>query len=576
MYVGKSSDLRARVRSYFRGNTRGKKIMVLASKIQNIRVTITSSEVEALLLEQSLIKELQPRYNVILRDGKSYAYIRLTDHEFPALEQYRGARREGGRYFGPYPSTRAVRETLSSIQRLFHVRSCSDSFFRNRSRPCLQHQIGRCSAPCVGMIPVRVYTSEMRLAEMFLEGRSQEMLRKLRSDMEAASTNLDFERAARYRDQIRHVRKIQAAQYVYSGSRNADVFGVASRAGRVAIHGLFIRDGRILGTRNWFSSNELELASAVVLSDFVSQFYFGQTDRTLPQALLTTEHLEDADAIAQALSDKAEHKVEVSSLVRSRNARWLNMAHENAELALTGHVASKEAMFERLVELKEALDLDEVPDRLACFDISHSSGEATVASCVTFGREGPITSDYRKFNINGVAPGDDYAAMEQVLHRYLKRVVAEEYKRPEVLVIDGGRGQLAKAKTVLSELQLTDVALIGIAKGANRRSGLETVYLTGVGALNISPTGGAMHLLQHMRDEAHRFAIDAHRGRRQKRRRRSLLDDVLNVGPKRKRDLLAYFGSVREIKNASAEDLSKVPGISKKLAEDIHASLQPG
>ena len=411
---------------------------------------------------------------------------------------------------------------------------------------------------------------------MFLEGRSQDVLSKLKFAMERASKELDFERAAHYRNQIRHVRKIQAAQYVYSGSRDADVFGVASRAGRVAIHGLFIRDGRILGTRNWFSNNDLELTSALVLSDFVSQFYFGKTERSLPQALLTTEPLEDADAIAQALSNKAERKVEVSSQVRVRNARWLTMAHENAEIALAGHVASRESVFERFVELKEALDLDEIPDRLACFDISHSSGEATVASCVTFGREGPIKSDYRKFNITGVVHGDDYAAMEQALHRYLKRVVAEEYTRPDVLIIDGGQGQLAKAEMALTELQLNDVALVGIAKGPNRKSGSETVYLSDVGVLDISPASGAMHLLQYIRDEAHRFAIEAHRGRRQQRRRGSLLDDVPNVGPKRKRDLLAYFGSVKEIKNASVEDLSKVPGISKKTAEKIHACLQLG
>ena len=576
LYVGKSAELRSRVQSYFRGSKRGPKIRALANRVADVRVTVTSSEVEALLLEQSLIKQLKPRYNVILRDGKSYSYIRLTSHRYPALELYRGARREGGRYFGPYPSTKAVRETLSTIQKLFRVRSCGESFFRNRSRPCLQHQIGRCTAPCVNAVPERAYAKQMEFARMFLEGKSREILSTLKLEMEAAAADLQFERAAHRRNQIRALTQIQSAQYVYSGSRNADVFGIAAGSGRAAVHGLFIRDGRVLGTRNWYSKNELDQSASTILSEFVAQFYFGRVEPTVPDAVLTSEAMEDDTAVAKALSDRAGRGVTVTHLVRSRQARWVAMARENAELSLASHLAAKESVYDRFVELREALDLDDVPERMACFDISHSGGEAPVASCVTFGQEGPIKSDYRKFNIEGVVAGDDYASMEQALQRYFRRVVSEEYTRPDVLVVDGGRGQLARAREVLTELQLDDVATIGVAKGPRRKPGQETICVGEGRELSLLRSGGAMRLLQEIRNEAHRFAIDAHRGRRMRSRRRSSLDEIPQVGPKRKRELLSRFGSVNEIKNASIEDLSNVPGISKKIAEDIRASLQPG
>ena len=596
LYVGKARNLKARVTAYFRASGLTAKTMALVAKVRDIQVTVTSSETEALLLEQSLIKAERPPYNVVLRDDKSYPYIHLTEHPYPRLAFHRGARKEG-RYFGPFPSAAAVRDSLNILQKLFGIRPCEDGYFKNRSRPCLQHQIDRCSAPCVGLIDRERYAEDVRLAVMFLEGRSQDVLAEFKAKMDAAATTLDFERAARYRDQIDHLRRVQENQYVHGAGGDVDIFGIAppgdpafdvsdaggagdsnaSSSGRasaqVCIQGLFVRDGRLLGHRTWFPRNELAMAGGDMLFAFLSQYYLGGGEREIPKSVIASAPMEDADLLASTLSARAGRRVHVASRVRGQRARWAKMAADNAEISLNALVADRKNVLSRFVELQAALEWEDLPKRLECFDISHAGGEATVASCVVFDTEGPVKSDYRRFNIEGVARGDDYGAIEQAIRRRYSRLAQGEGVLPDVVVIDGGAGQVNRASEVLNALQLDNIALLGIAKGPARRPGLETVVLSGGGVLALPPNGPAMHLLQQVRDEAHRFAIAGHRGRRQKRQRRSVLDDVPGIGPRRKRELLAHFGSVSSISGASPEEISKVPGISRKLALEIHGSL---
>ena len=596
LYVGKARNLKARVTAYFRASGLTAKTMALVAKVRDIQVTVTSSETEALLLEQSLIKAERPPYNVVLRDDKSYPYIHLTAHPYPRLAFHRGARKEG-RYFGPFPSAAAVRDSLNILQKLFGIRPCEDGFFKNRSRPCLQYQIDRCSAPCVGLIDRERYADDVRLAVMFLEGKSQDVLAEFKAKMEAAAEALEFERAARYRDQIDHLRRVQENQYVHGAGGDVDIFGIAppdgTAAGReggngtssaeavagsraaaqVCIQGLFVRDGRLLGHRTWFPKNELAMSGGDMLFAFLSQYYLGGGDREIPKSVIASASMEDSDLLASALGARAGRRVEVSSRVRGQRARWAKMAAENAEISLTALVADRQNMMSRFVDLQSALGCEDLPKRLECFDISHAGGESTVASCVVFDTEGPVKSDYRRFNIEGVPRGDDYGAIEQTISRRYSRLAQGEGVLPDVVVIDGGAGQVNRAAEVLKGLQLDDIALLGIAKGPTRKPGLETIVLAGGGVLALPPNGPAMHLLQQVRDEAHRFAIAGHRGRRQKQKRRSVLDDIPGIGPRRKRELLAHFGSVSSISGASPEEISKVPGISLKLAAEIHGSL---
>ena len=572
LYVGKARNLKARVTAYFRASGLTAKTMALVAKVRDVQVTVTSSETEALLLEQSMIKAERPPYNVVLRDDKSYPYIHLTEHPFPRLAFHRGARKEG-RYFGPFPSAAAVRDSLNILQKLFGIRPCEDGFFKNRSRPCLQHQIDRCSAPCVGLVDRERYADDVRLAVMFLEGKSQDILAEFKAKMQAAAEALEFERAARYRDQIGHLRRVQENQYVHGAGGDVDIFGIALAAAQVCIQGFFVRDGRLLGHRTWFPKNELAVSPGEMLFAFVSQYYLGGSDREIPRSVIASVPMQDSELLASALCDRSRRRVEVACRVRGQRARWVQMASENAEISLNALVADRKNILSRFVELQSALDCEDLPRRLECFDISHTGGEATVASCVVFDTDGPAKSDYRRFNIEGVTPGDDYGAIEQAIRRRYTRLAQGEGVLPDVLVIDGGAGQVNRAAEVLEELRLQDVALLGIAKGPTRKPGLEMIVLPGGGELALAPNGPAMHLLQQIRDEAHRFAIAGHRGRRQKRRRRSVLDDIPGIGPRRKRDLLAHFGSVASISGASPEEISKVPGISRKLASEIHGSL---
>ena len=572
LYVGKARNLKARVTSYFRASGLTAKTIALTNKVRDIQITVTGSETEALLLEQSLIKELKPRFNVVLRDDKSYPFIHLTEHPYPRLTFHRGAKKEG-RYFGPFPSAAAVRDSLNILQKLFGIRPCEDGFFKNRSRPCLQHQIKRCSAPCVGLIDRDQYAEDVRLAELFLEGKSADVLGEFKARMEAASADLAFERAARYRDQIGHLRRTQENQYVHGDGGDVDIFGVAVGSGHACVQGLFVRDGRLLGHRTWFPKNELAVDEGELLFAFLCQYYLGSDGREIPKAVVAAAHLDDRELLAKALSERAGRKAEVACQVRSQRARWASMAAENAELSLATLVADRKNVLARFVDLQAALGWEDVPQRLECFDISHAAGEATVASCVIFDTAGPLKSDYRRFNIEGVPRGDDYGALEQAIQRRYTRLVQGDGVLPDALVIDGGAGQVGRAAEVLEQLQVDNVALLGIAKGPSRRPGLETIIVAGQGELTLPPNGPAMHLLQHIRDEAHRFAISGHRGRRQKKRRQSELDRIDGIGPRRKRELLAHFGSVAAIKGASAEEIAKVPGLSHKLAADIHGTL---
>ena len=573
LYVGKARNLRNRVTSYFRASGLATKTIALMNKVDDIQVTVTASETEALLLEQSLIKADRPVYNVLFRDDKSYPYICLTEHTFPRLALHRGTKQQVGRYFGPYPSAGAVRESIQVLQKLFQLRSCEDGFYKNRSRPCLQHQIGRCSAPCVGRVESEDYAADVGLAQMFLEGRSRAVLQELKQRMESASKAREFEHAARYRDQIAQLRRIQENQYVHGESGEVDVFALAQDSSYTCVQGLFIRGGRVIGQRTWYPKNELDTPPGALLSSFVSQYYLASEGRVIPKLVLTSIPLDEEELVESVLAGRSGRKVSVTSKVRAQRARWLEMARDNAALSLTSYVAERRNVFSRFVDLQELLELEDMPKRLECFDISHTSGEATVASCVVFDTNGPLKSDYRRFNIEGVTAGDDYAAMEQALRRRYRRLKEGEAVLPDLLVIDGGQGQLGKAAGVMSELQVDDIGLIGVAKGPARKAGLEKILLYGQGELSVPATSGSMHLLQHIRDEAHRFAITGHRGRRAKNRRRSALDGIAGIGPKRKRELMAYFGSLATIKGASSEEIAKVPGISQKLADDIYGAL---
>lgn len=576
LYVGKARNLKNRVSSYFRSSGQGVKTQALVSHIRRIEVTLTHSETEALLLEQNLIKAQRPPYNILLRDDKSYPYIFISStDQFPAVRFHRGAKRAKGQYFGPFPSGGAVRESLNLLQKLFRIRQCEDSFFRNRSRPCLQHQIKRCTAPCVGLIDQERYAEDLRHASMFLEGKNKAVIQELALRMEQAATALDFELAAELRDQISALRQVQEQQYVSGSGGEADVFGCAINSGVISIHALFVRGGRVIGSKAYHPKLSLEGTEGEVLSAFIAQFYLTGA-REIPSTIILPIALEDADLIEQALCDKTQRRIRVMHSVRGDRAGWQRLAQTNAQQQLVSQLASKQTIAQRLLSLQALLDMDTSIQRMECFDISHSSGEATVASCVVFDANGPLKSDYRHFNIEGITAGDDYAAMQQALERRYTRLKKGEGKLPDLLVIDGGKGQVSQAMKVLESLQITEVQVIGIAKGTTRKAGFEFLVNGLTGSESVLPAdSGALHLLQHIRDEAHRFAITGHRARRGKLRKRSLLEDIPGIGQKRRRELLKYFGSIKEIENASVEEIAKVSTISAKLAQEIWSCLHP-
>ncbi len=574
LYVGKAKNLKKRLASYFRKTGQAPKTAALVARIAQIETTITANETEALLLEQTLIKEWRPPYNILLRDDKSYPYVFLSDGDFPRLGIHRGAKKAKGRYFGPYPSALAIRESLSLLQKTFLVRQCEDSYYKNRTRPCLQYQIKRCKGPCVGLVTPEEYAEDVRHSVMFLEGRSNALSDELSAGMEKAAMALEFERAAELRDQIALLRRVQDQQSMEGGSGDVDVIAVMLNPGGACVHLISVRGGRVLGSKNFFPQVAIEEAGGDVLMAFLAQYYLGNVERDLPSELIVNVQHEDFATLIEAVESLRGRSLSISHRVRGTRARWQQLAVTNAEQALAARLANRQHLAERFEALAAVLQMDEPPQRMECFDISHSSGEATVASCVVFGPEGPIKSDYRRFNIEGVTAGDDYAAMHQALTRRFSKLKDGEGKLPDVLLVDGGKGQLAMAREVLQELAVPDLVLLGVAKGTTRKPGLEVLYLNDAEhEFTLPGNSPALHLIQQIRDESHRFAITGHRARRGKARRTSSLEEVAGVGPKRRRELLNHFGGLQELSRASAEEIAKAPGISKKLAELIYATL---
>jgi excinuclease ABC subunit C len=569
IYVGKARNLKRRVGSYFNRNHGDRKTAVLVRQIRQIEITVTNTEAEALILENNLIKTFRPRYNVLLRDDKSYPYIHLTAHqEWPRLSVYRGARRGPGRYFGPYPNALAVRETLNYLQKVFPVRQCEDTFFRNRSRPCLQHQIKRCSAPCVGLVSPEAYARDVRHVELFLEGKSAVVIDELVRQMEAASDRLEFERAGQLRDRIATLRKIQERQFIAGQKGDLDVVACVSENGLACVQVFFFRNGHNLGNKSFFPKMPDDMSEAEVLSAFLARYYLG---KRAPRELIVSHPVAERALLEEALSRESGYRVGIRSGVRGERRRWLELALNNARHALAAQTASRATLERRFQELQETLGLPATLDRIECFDISHSQGEATVASCIVFTRDGAAKSDYRRFNVEGVVPGDDYAAMRQALSRRYARIKQGEAPMPDLLLIDGGKGQLAQAMDVLRELQIDGVPLLGIAKGPARKPGEETLFIAGDNAeYTLPPTSPALHLLQQIRDEAHRFAITGHRQRRGKARTTSILEAIPGLGPKRRQTLLKQFGGLQGVASAGIDDLTRIVGINAALAERIY------
>ncbi|NII10373.1 excinuclease ABC subunit UvrC [Oleiagrimonas sp. C23AA] len=572
LYVGKAANLKKRVGSYFLKPRMEPRIASMVSQIARAEVTLTRTEAEALLLESQLIKSLKPRYNILLRDDKSYPYVFLSSGEdYPRLAFHRGARRAQGRYFGPFPSAYAVRESLNVMQKLFKVRQCEDSYFRNRSRPCLQYQIGRCSGPCVELITPKAYADDVRHAEMFLEGKSSAVIDELSGDMETASAALEFERAAMLRDQVAVLRRLQAQHHVQGASADMDVIAARIEGGMACVSVLFFRNGIALGSRDFFPRMPLDADIGDLLLQFLAQYYM---ERPVPKELILSDAVEGREALAEALNSRSGHAVDIKTAVRGERARFLDLARRNANAAITSRLASRQTLGTRFDDLQKMLEIEQPPRRIECFDISHTRGELTVASCVVFGPEGPEKSHYRRFNINGITPGDDYAAMHQALTRRFRKVAEGEGAKPDILLIDGGAGQVKQALDVLAELGVDGIRVVGVAKGPARRAGDEDLILADSGrSLHPGPASPGLHLVAAVRDEAHRFAISGHRKRREKARERSSLEDVQGVGARRRTALLKAFGGLGGVEAAGVEELMQVKGIDRGLAERIYAAL---
>ena len=609
LYVGKARNLRKRVQSYFRISGLAARVMLLMQQAQQIEITVTHTETEALLLENNLIKTLHPRFNILLRDDKSYPYIFVSEGQpYPRIGFHRGAKREKGKYFGPYPSSYGVRETLNLLQKIFRVRQCQDSFFRNRSRPCLQYQIKRCSGPCVGLIEPERYAADVQQAVMFMEGKSQTLVRDSIRQMEQASDDQDYETAALLRDRIAMLKRIQEKQYITGEGGDADVMAIAATPEAACIVVTWIRGGQNLGNKSFFPRMGAESTPWEMLDAFLSQYYL--SGRTIPARIYLSESIADRALLERAFSEHAGRKIAITVKPRGAPRRWMQMAQFNAADALRRHLAGKIDMRARFEALRDALGLEAAPERIECFDISHTMGEAAVASCVVFDVAGPVKADYRRFNIAGIEPGDDYGAMTQALtrrYRHVKEVEGEPEnsrtsgersgrrapgqespgrglteeseirqgrlaaKMPDLILIDGGKGQLSAAEAVMQELQLEDVKLVAVAKGRERKPGKEELFLSGSRQPTILPADSpGLHLIQQVRDEAHRFAIAGHRQRRGRARTTSTIERIPGIGGKRRQALLKNFGGLREVARAGVEDLTRVPGISPKLAQKIY------
>lgn len=579
IYVGKAANLKKRLGSYFAKRALSPKTRAMVTQVREIAVTVTRTEGEALLLESDLIKELKPRYNIVFRDDKSYPFLHLSsDQEVPRLSFYRGARRGKGRYFGPFPGAGSARRTLNLVQKLFQLRQCDDSYFRNRSRPCLQYQIRRCSAPCVGKIDADAYREDVMHAVMFLEGRNEEIIEALAGPMRRAADALEYERAAHYRDQISSLRRIQEEQHVSAPEAECDVVGCSIRDGQACIQAFYFRGGRNLGNKAFFPSHDAIETEAGVVGAFLTQHYASGRGRDqIPSSIYVSDLPGDRALLESGLSLARGRPVKILHPLRGKRVRWVSMARENAELALQQRQSAGEKHAYRLAVLRKSLGVSMDLERIECFDVSHTSGEATVASCVVFGSAGPIKDDYRRFNIRNVVPGDDYGAMRQAIERRYSRIAREDGIWPDLILIDGGKGQVSVAQAALRNLQADGIALVGVAKGPARRPGLETLILTDSDRkLRLAPDNPALHLIQEIRDEAHRFAITGHRRQRARRHTESPLEQIGGIGSRRRQSLLRHFGGLQGVERAGVEELVRVPGINKNLAQKIYNALHGG
>ena len=579
IYVGKAKDLKKRLSSYFRKNVDSEKTRALVSHIAKIDVTVTHTETEALILEHNYIKQYLPKYNVLLRDDKSYPYIFVSGHKHPRLSMHRGAKKRKGEYFGPYPDSGAVRETLHLIQKIFPVRQCEDTVYSNRTRPCLMYQIGRCAAPCVSdVISDAEYQELVDLVRLFLQGKDSQVLSTLVEKMEQASQSLRFEDAAKFRDQIQAIRRVQEQQFVSEDSMDdMDVLGFAQEKGIACIHILMIRQGKVLGSRSHFPKIPAETDEQEVFHSFLTQYYLAHNEaRTVPTRIILNAGLSDeTKALQTALSEQLGRKVHFHTNPTGTRSRYLKLANTNALTAITTKINHKMTISQRFKALREVLGMETIA-RMECFDISHTMGESTIASCVVFNHEGPLKQEYRRYNITGITGGDDYAAMGQALERrYAKQLDVE--KIPDIVFIDGGKGQLNRAHDIISQYWgdwPKRPKLIGIAKGVTRKPGLETLITTDGEEFNLPSDAPALHLMQHIRDESHNHAIAGHRAKRGKTRRTSALEGIEGIGPKRRQALLKYMGGLQELKRATVEEIAKVPGISHSLAENIYQALK--
>ena len=574
LYIGKAKDLRKRITSYFRKSGLSYKTKSMVNQIADIRITVTGTEAEALLLENNLIKKYMPRYNVLLRDDKSYPYIYVSDAEqFPRIAFYRGARKSNEHYYGPYPSVAAVRLTLNLLQKLFKLRTCQPSYFKNRTRPCLQYQIKRCSAPCVGYISRQDYRQELSYAVQFLEGNSQNLIESLIKRMDQASQSLDYEVAAHYRDQVATLRQVSDQQLISGKGGDSDIIAADIKEKHACVQVFNIRGGMNIGNKAFYPSlpnNDIDITR--LLTTFAGQYYLRHP---IPSEIIFSHKPDDQDTLVDMLSEKSGRKVKlISQAARGKKKKYLELAVKNADIALKAKLLSRTGMHKRLQSLQQTLNLLKLPTRMECFDISHTMGEKTIGSCVVFDQNGALKQDYRRFNITDITAGDDYSAMAQVLKRRYTRVKSEGGKIPDIVFVDGGKGQTTVAQKILEELGLGDVTIIGIAKGAERKPGLETLIHSDLGIeMKLEADSPALHLIQQIRDEAHRFAISGHRRQRDKARRQSPLEDIPGLGVKRRQSLLRYFGGLQGINKASVEELGKVPGISRQIAKSVYQTL---
>jgi len=572
LYVGKAANLRKRVSSYFDARPKIDRIMRMVARIQAIEVSLTRTEAEALLLENEWIKSLKPRYNVLLRDDKSYPWVMLgTDHEFPRIAFHRGGRDKRRQYLGPYPSASSVRESINLIQKLFLLRNCEDSYFSHRTRPCLQYQIKRCTAPCVGKVSTAAYAGQIDDALLFLRGHSQKVITRLIGRMEHAAGLQHYEEAAQFRDQINHLKQMQARQFVSAGNGDLDIIALARLGSGVAIEVISVRGGRSLGQRDYFPTQSEGHSDVEVLHAFLGQYF---SERQAPPELIISHSVEQQKLFETVFSERSGRQVKIQSHPRSHRRNWLELAGRNALNALHMRNTESSRFSGQFADLAELLQLDEAPGVIECFDVSHTSGHKTVASCVVFDNNGPVKSRYRRYNLSGFEPGDDYAAMREVLSRRYRKLQKEEGHLPDLILVDGGKGQLGIATEVLSECGLGDIPLMGVAKGPSRRAGYEEWILpVAPNSLRPGPESAASHLIQQIRDEAHRFAITGHRGRRQKAAVHSVLEDIPGVGASRRRALLTHFGGLQGVRKAGIEELSGIPGINQQLAGRIFKAL---